>query len=1362
MRRLKFLFVIIGILFIIIYIFNTHSLADHSPVAQPLGVYPTPVNNPMALVHHPGNYAASEYWGINPQRYALTGGLRTFNWAEIEAQDGVFDWSPIDNWLGKQAYSGKTAAIAISTYNGRCCGGITALPAYLRHAPYVVNLGGWLIPRYWNTTYQDKYHRFIRAFGARYRNDSRLEWVALGTGIYGETRASNDGDRPAMVKAGLTSANWISYVNKIVDWYVDAFSENGSLRKVLFVQSAPYSISPKERTAIDMHAAAKGVGFSLNSLYEDMNGAYYGENGSCNNCGIYDVPLRYETKVPLTFETYQYMLCDNTRVYWGILNGLDKHPTYLRLNVDLLYKFLSWDNPNPPSANDRSRDKLDNIAIFRWAQQYEGVNVHNTPSVWVAMREHRYPWTNCATGTTWLNHPQWGNFEFYLQQDDSVAGGKTFVVTNDPSVQLFRDQKNPFDPALPPGRDGWVARRTDQRTGNPYMWFKIDDGYIYGSTAPVTITVTYLDHGNDTWKLTYDGDHGESVATPQGSTHPYVQKQNSGHWKQAVFVISDGHFANRLFGESDFRIDCNNDGDEYIHFVDVTKGGGNHPAPTPWPTGTPAATPSFVGGDLYAGPGNAPTIDGNLTEWPVASVALSLTAYNAATVSGWPSSAADLSMNLWLRWHDDTLYVAGHVFDNFIVTDSSDIWRDDSVELAFDGLNDQKSHWYEDDHQFTIAADGRLTDYARPVTDLTVATKQLPDGWSFELAIPASRFKLSHLTTGQKIGFDVGLHDDDSGGNWDSYLIWSGSSTISHPENFGHILIADTSIQPTPTPTLTTIPVTTVPPSPSPTPTVTLTPTPRVADRTVHAPHLAQPPIIDGNLSEWTGSAVAVLNSGTADTVLPYAPPSSTDPNVHLWLGWDDQALYVAALINDAQVVADGGYIWDNDSLEIGIDGNHDFFSDWDGPDHQFTLAADGRVARFGSPFTGLTYAYHLLPGSGWSLEAKLPWSILRFSPSDAPIGFTFAYHDDDNGGPWDYYLVWEGNSTNSHYDRFGDLFLNDSPAATATATTTPPPTATATAAPSPALTATATLSATPDPGSTDTPTPTDTPTLTPTDTPTPTPTDTPTPTPTNTPTPTPTDTPTPTPTDTPTPTPTPTNTPTPLPVHFSGLVWADYNQDGAHQADEPGLPGMVLELQAGTVMTTTSAADGTYAFPPVPARVYWLQLHVPAGYQATTVTAYWLSLPPGAALTQGADFGLLPPPTPTPTWTPTSTMTPTPTATPTQTPSPTPEVGTLEGRVFVDQNGNMRFDAGELVLSNCALQLISQGQSWSQITETDHDGFYQFVDIPPGWYLLHQPDSVHATAAVSTAIYIQGGQVVAYNYPIVLSQRQWLPLLLQ
>jgi hypothetical protein len=151
---------------------------------------------------------------------------------------------------------------------------------------------------------------------------------------------------------------------------------------------------------------------------------------------------------------------------------------------------------------------------------------------------------------------------------------------------------------------GWVARRTDQATGQVRFLFDAADRYFdhsKNSSFKAIVTVTYLDTGNDKWFLQYDSIEGPKPATPYAindwtpeiglaldgglpttgvlsNSASYVTKTNSKKWKVATFLIEDGNFNNGLFnGEADLAIDSRDpttgklDGNEYIHHVDVQK-----------------------------------------------------------------------------------------------------------------------------------------------------------------------------------------------------------------------------------------------------------------------------------------------------------------------------------------------------------------------------------------------------------------------------------------------------------------------------------------------------------------------------------------------------------------------------------------------------------------------------------------------------------------------------------------------------------------------------------------------------------------------------------------------------------------------
>lgn len=184
-------------------------------------------------------------------------------------------------------------------------------------------------------------------------------------------------------------------------------------------------------------------------------------------------------------------------------------------------------------------------------------------------------------------------------------------------------------------------------------------------------------------------------------------------------------------------------------------------------------------------------VDGDLSDWPARPAAIELTLHSADTVLTQPAGSpppqpADSSALLWAAWTRDALYLAVHVRDDVVVNDSTDVWRDDELELAFDGLRDLLPLG-EDDHQYTVNPDGRLTDYGEPGSqpNIQVGVQTVAGGWDVEARIPAARLHAGALRLGKEFGFSLGLHDDDDGGNWDSYLLWEGTNTWSGASGFG-------------------------------------------------------------------------------------------------------------------------------------------------------------------------------------------------------------------------------------------------------------------------------------------------------------------------------------------------------------------------------------------------------------------------------------------------------------------------------------------------------------------------------------------------------------------------------------------------
>ena len=527
--------------------------------------------------------------------------------------------------------------------------GATPTTFYVDDVQWRVRL---VIPRYWSTPYKDAYSAFVTALGAHLRNDSRVDFVAIGTGLHGETQPANEDEKNYLWEfenlrsnADATHPGWVETANGITDMYANAFAQGTSLRKNLLLQYAPFFKNASERKSMTDFAVGRSVGLSLNGLLPDWGGGAF-VTGASAGTGSYDPMVssgRYNF-VPIAWESYTYMLCTPVFTYWSLFSALDKHADYLRIDDDLL----------------QGTQGAENTVFFKWAKDYWGKTLQTTKSVWTVMREHRNPTPYChartyptyayrgadgntyqwpaSKGSTW---PQLGNYNFWLYQDDAITGGRTVPETNDKGADSryavdpvthtpwtyaglgncptsnsyasfypanYACNNTPYNPDLPAlgsdasnyyapdnwvgsGKEAWVVRRTDQATGNPYMWFLIDDQYIDGSqTYSVTISVKYFDIGTDTWSLRYDSASGVSGGKLAGT----ITKTNSKQVKQATFNISDGKFAQRLASnQADFVIDSNNDGNEWIHMVDLAKKASfDPPTPEPTTTNTPTVTPT--------------------------------------------------------------------------------------------------------------------------------------------------------------------------------------------------------------------------------------------------------------------------------------------------------------------------------------------------------------------------------------------------------------------------------------------------------------------------------------------------------------------------------------------------------------------------------------------------------------------------------------------------------------------------------------------------------------------------------------------------------------------------------------------------
>jgi hypothetical protein len=198
----------------------------------------------------------------------------------------------------------------------------------------------------------------------------------------------------------------------------------------------------------------------------------------------------------------------------------------------------------------------------------------------------------------------------------------------------------------------------------------------------------------------------------------------------------------------------------------------------------------------------------------------------------------------------------------------------------------------------------------------------------------------------------------------------------------------------------------------------------------VTADFLSAPPVIDGSLADWSST------SHTIDKALSYANTGWTgtaDLSARYYLGWDATYLYLAVERTDDAFVqtSSGRNMFKGDDVEIQFD------ADLDGDRASGTLSSDDfQIGLSPGNFSSrLPEAYLWFPrsreggltsvtvkasaqGQGYTLEARIPWSIFGVTPAEGGrYGFVLALSDNDLAGV----STWQSMIANVSSRRLAD-----------------------------------------------------------------------------------------------------------------------------------------------------------------------------------------------------------------------------------------------------------------------------------------------------------------------------------------------------
>jgi hypothetical protein len=196
-------------------------------------------------------------------------------------------------------------------------------------------------------------------------------------------------------------------------------------------------------------------------------------------------------------------------------------------------------------------------------------------------------------------------------------------------------------------------------------------------------------------------------------------------------------------------------------------------------------------------------------------------------------------------------------------------------------------------------------------------------------------------------------------------------------------------------------------------------------------------PVIDAKVDDIWAKASAQYIKATNDGTAPTGP---ADCSGQFRVLYDTANLYVLVDVNDEALVQDSDPAqgWLDDRVEIFIDGDNSKNAAQDGKnDEQYCFRwnhgqVEVPVEWYRSPasLAGVQYAV-VTTGSGYRIEAKLPWMTMIGGPAQAGrlIGIDVMVDDDDDGGDVDSQIAWLATGGDPHHPNLWGTALLAGPA---------------------------------------------------------------------------------------------------------------------------------------------------------------------------------------------------------------------------------------------------------------------------------------------------------------------------------------------
>jgi len=408
------------------------------------------------------------------------------------------------------------------------------------------------------------------------------------------------------------------------------------------------------------------------------------------------------------------------------------------------------------------------------------------------------------------------------------------------------------------------------------------------------------------------------------------------------------------------------------------------------PTDDSWQNPSVLGtGMLMGGPGEPVPektmpllIDKTTTPPPIDGI-MDSTWYNARKIEMHkfidqePDDWWDLYSSYRIVWDSKNLYMFVEVHDDTIITDNATAHQNDGIEIYFDGdnsKNDEATGYDDNDDQLRFVFEQPPTS-AKGTIDLTrfeYAYLKTDYGWNLEVRMPFSRGLTFRGTPGTEIGFEVQINDNDTGTRNSMWRWWSDSNdSWKNPSLFGTAKINTREVS-------------------------------DVLD--IH--YTPYPIVVDAEADyAWKDVPDITLNHRWNETKEMH---TWNDANVFWRSLWNMDYLYLWIHVMDDTLMRDGTGNWQDDGIELWLDGDASHLDAYDGVnDFFFDLSINSETVldtiQLGKgpaiDMSGFMQAQKLTE-DGLVVELALPLEVLGIQPGfGTGIGIDLDYNDDDDGG---------------------------------------------------------------------------------------------------------------------------------------------------------------------------------------------------------------------------------------------------------------------------------------------------------------------------------------------------------------------------